>query len=106
MRHTKRWLTTLIDALIADLGEIRERLSNEPSACEADSALAESELRLGPESAPDQRPIESASRDLMGSPCWLTKRELAEHLRLSTRWIEQRHHDGLPSQLVGGVRRY
>jgi hypothetical protein len=37
---------------------------------------------------------------------WVTKRELARHLRYSTRWVELRHREGLPSVLMGGRRRY
>src|SRR5690348_5731860 len=37
---------------------------------------------------------------------WLTKRELARHYGFSTRWVELQHHAGLPSQLIGGQRRY
>jgi hypothetical protein len=37
---------------------------------------------------------------------WVTKRELARHLRCSTRWIELRQREGLPSILLGGRRRY
>jgi hypothetical protein len=37
---------------------------------------------------------------------WVNKRELAAHLRYSTRWVEQQHHLGLPSEMFGGQRRY
>ena len=37
---------------------------------------------------------------------FLSKREIADRLGMSTRWIEQKHHDGLPSRLIGGRRRY
>ncbi len=37
---------------------------------------------------------------------WVSKRVLARHLGFSTRWVELRHREGLPSQLVGGRRRY
>jgi hypothetical protein len=37
---------------------------------------------------------------------WLRKRELADYIRKSTRWIEQKHHEGLPSVMIGGERRY
>jgi hypothetical protein len=37
---------------------------------------------------------------------WLTKKQLAGHLGFSTRWIELRMRDGLPSRLIGGRRRF
>jgi hypothetical protein len=37
---------------------------------------------------------------------WLTKKQLARHLGFSTRWVELRLRDGLPSRLIGGRRRF
>jgi hypothetical protein len=37
---------------------------------------------------------------------FLSKREIAAWLGYSRRWIEQKHHEGLPSRLIGGHRRY
>ena len=37
---------------------------------------------------------------------WLTKRQLAAHLSYSTRWVEIRMREGLPSKLIGGQRRF
>jgi excisionase family DNA binding protein len=37
---------------------------------------------------------------------WITKRELAEHLGISTRWIDRRIQMGLPSTLLGNRRRF
>jgi hypothetical protein len=52
-------------------------------------------------------PFRASSRQDAGyDERFLSKREIAELLRYSTRWIEQKHHEGLPSRLVGGRRRY
>jgi hypothetical protein len=37
---------------------------------------------------------------------WVTKRQLAEHLKVTVRWIETQHHLGLPYVRRGGVVRY
>jgi hypothetical protein len=37
---------------------------------------------------------------------WLTKRELAGHLRVTPRWIELQQHLGLPVLRLGTVNRY
>ena len=37
---------------------------------------------------------------------WLTKRELADHLRVTPRWIELQQHLGLPVLRLGTVNRY
>ena len=37
---------------------------------------------------------------------WLTKRQLAVHLGFSTRWVELRLREGMPSRLMGGCRRF
>jgi hypothetical protein len=37
---------------------------------------------------------------------WVTKSELAAHFGYSRRWVELRQREGLPSQLIGGQRRY
>ena len=37
---------------------------------------------------------------------WLTKRQLAAYLSYSTRWVEIRMREGLPSKLIGGQRRF
>lgn len=36
----------------------------------------------------------------------VTKRELAAHYRVSTRWVELQMSKGMPSRKVGGARRY
>jgi hypothetical protein len=36
----------------------------------------------------------------------VTKRQLAEHLKVTGRWIETQHHHGLPYVRRGGVVRY
>jgi hypothetical protein len=55
---------------------------------------------------PDDRYRASARRPSGWDERFLTKREIAELLSYSTRWIEQKHHEGLPSRLLGGRRRY
>lgn len=37
---------------------------------------------------------------------WLKKAQLAEHLGYSTRWIELRVKEGMPSEKWGGERRF
>lgn len=37
---------------------------------------------------------------------WVTKRVLAEHLKVTGRWIEMQHHQGLPHIRRGSVVRY
>jgi predicted DNA-binding transcriptional regulator AlpA len=37
---------------------------------------------------------------------WLTKRQVAVHLGFSTRWVELRMREGMPSRLMGGCRRF
>jgi len=36
----------------------------------------------------------------------LTKKQLAAHFQFSTRWVELRTREGMPSELIGGRRRY
>lgn len=37
---------------------------------------------------------------------WLTKRQIAEHFGFTTRWVELRMREGLPSIRIGNRRRY
>jgi hypothetical protein len=37
---------------------------------------------------------------------WVTKRQVAAHFGFSTRWVELRIRDGLPSRMFGGRRRF
>jgi hypothetical protein len=37
---------------------------------------------------------------------WVTKQRLAEHLEVTTRWIEYRQRLGLPYLRMGGMNRY
>jgi hypothetical protein len=37
---------------------------------------------------------------------WITKPQLAEHLLVTTRWIELQQHVGLPCLRMGGLVRY
>lgn len=41
-----------------------------------------------------------------GSEPWLSKRQIAAHFGFSTRWVELRVRDGMPSQMIGGHRRF
>jgi phage terminase Nu1 subunit (DNA packaging protein) len=40
------------------------------------------------------------------SESWLTKDQLAERLKVSTRWIDYRRAEGLPCEKWGGVVRF
>ena len=42
----------------------------------------------------------------VGFEPWLSKKQVAAHLGFSTRWVELRIRDGLPSKLIGGQRRF
>jgi hypothetical protein len=35
---------------------------------------------------------------------WLSKRDIAAHFGRSTRWLELRMREGLPSKMIGGRR--
>lgn len=37
---------------------------------------------------------------------WLSKRQVAAHFGRTTRWIELRMREGLPSRMIGGRRGY
>jgi hypothetical protein len=37
---------------------------------------------------------------------WLSKRQIAAHYGRSTRWIELRVREGLPSRMIGGRRAF
>jgi predicted DNA-binding transcriptional regulator AlpA len=37
---------------------------------------------------------------------WLTKRQIAEHFGFTTRWVELRMREGLPSIRLGNRRRF
>jgi hypothetical protein len=37
---------------------------------------------------------------------WVTKRQLADHLGVTPRWIELQQHLGLPHLRMGGINRY
>lgn len=50
--------------------------------------------------------IISLNRPWHGAEPLLTKKQLAVHLQVSTRWIELRMRDGLPSSMVGGRRKF
>jgi hypothetical protein len=41
-----------------------------------------------------------------GSESWLTKRQIAGHFGYSTRWVEIRVREGMPSEMIGGHRRF
>ncbi len=37
---------------------------------------------------------------------WVSKQQLAAHLGYSTRWVELRVREGLPSRKIGGRRKF
>jgi hypothetical protein len=37
---------------------------------------------------------------------WLSKRQVADHYGRSTRWLELKAREGLPSRMIGGRRGY
>jgi hypothetical protein len=37
---------------------------------------------------------------------WVTKQQLADHLQVTRRWIEQQQHLGLPRLRMTGMNRY
>jgi predicted DNA-binding transcriptional regulator AlpA len=37
---------------------------------------------------------------------YLCKKQIAAHLGYSTRWVELKMREGLPSKMIGGQRRY
>jgi len=41
-----------------------------------------------------------------GSEPWLSKRQIAAHFGFSTRWVEVRVREGMPSEMFGGQRRF
>lgn len=41
-----------------------------------------------------------------GSEPWVSKRQVAEHFGFSTRWVELRVREGMPSRAIGGRRRF
>lgn len=41
-----------------------------------------------------------------GPEPWVTKRRLAKHLEVTTRWIEMQQRLGLPHLHMGGMNRY
>lgn len=49
--------------------------------------------------------VERARRRPEPEP-WLRKAGIAKHLGFSTRWVEMRLRDGMPSELWGGERRF
>jgi predicted DNA-binding transcriptional regulator AlpA len=42
-------------------------------------------------------------RSIMSEP-WLSKRQIADYFGRSTRWVELRVREGLPSKMIGGRR--
>ena len=41
-----------------------------------------------------------------GSEPWLSKRQLAAYFGFSTRWVELRVREGMPSEVISGRRRF
>jgi hypothetical protein len=53
-------------------------------------------------------PLAAASSDVqvaLPEP-WVTKRQLAAHLRVTPRWVELQQRDGLPHLRMGRMNRY
>lgn len=42
---------------------------------------------------------------LPGDP-WIGKAQFARHLGMSTRWVEQRMREGMPSRMLAGRRQF
>jgi predicted DNA-binding transcriptional regulator AlpA len=40
----------------------------------------------------------------VGAEPWLSKRQVADYFGRSTRWVELRVREGLPSKMIGGRR--
>ena len=41
-----------------------------------------------------------------GAEPWLSKRQLADYFGFSSRWVELRLREGMPSEVIGGRRRF
>lgn len=41
-----------------------------------------------------------------GAEPWVSKKQLAGHFGYSIRWVELRVREGMPSQMIGGQRRF
>jgi hypothetical protein len=41
-----------------------------------------------------------------GSEPWLSKRQVAAYFGFSTRWVELKVREGMPSRMIGGQRRF
>lgn len=54
---------------------------------------------------PHPRAASSAADAALPEP-WVTKRQLAAHLRVTPRWVELHQHDGLPYLPMGRMNRY
>lgn len=50
--------------------------------------------------------LDEARRFRAGNEPWLTKREIADTLGFSVRWIEYRVTEGLPHKTIGGRLRF
>jgi hypothetical protein len=51
-------------------------------------------------------PLSSAGAAAASPEPWVTKRRLAEHLGVTTRWIELQQQRGLPHLRMPGINRY
>jgi excisionase family DNA binding protein len=111
MPTTRRWLRELPGALRTDFREIERSAGSMSRVLTLGISQVRAEigaLIARPKPDPQPQPSGAGRNPLPATDArWMTKRELAEHLRVSTRWIEKKQkHDGLRSYLVGGVRRY
>lgn len=41
-----------------------------------------------------------------GAEPWRSKRQIADYFGYSTRWVELRVRDGMPSEMIGGHRKF
>jgi hypothetical protein len=69
------------------------------------AAHAASALRERDRSVPPQTPGGPLGAR-PGEEPWVTKRQLADHLQVTPRWIELQHPQGLPHLRRGGIVRY
>jgi hypothetical protein len=56
--------------------------------------------------APGQKSVWSESEGEGSGERWVTKQQLAEHLGVTSRWIEYQQRLGLPYLRMGGMNRY
>jgi len=50
--------------------------------------------------------VVALTRPWHGDEPWLSKKQIAMHFGMSTRWVELRVNEGMPSTLIGGRRKF